>query len=157
MKRAKFFASVLILLLGSGVAATTWAGDKPPKDKHGPDLGGLMFAVEGEWLYDPLGLGEPFVNCYTFYEDTDPDDGLVGGVWDDPLFPELGTWVQHSDGGKIRYTAVADDGISLLLSQNGTVKGKGSMKLEAYTTVSILGFGVIAEILTVGHAVDECP
>jgi len=48
-------------------------------------------------------------------------------------------------------------GIDLLLSQNGTVKGKGAMKLEAHTTVSVLGFGVIAEILSVGHAVDECP
>jgi hypothetical protein len=38
-----------------------------------------------------------------------------------------------------------------------SVKGKGALKLEAYTTVSVLGFGVIAEILTVGHAVDECP
>jgi hypothetical protein len=158
MKNITHFAAVFVLMVSAGFAGSTQADDDDDSEgKRWSDLEGLVFAVKGEFLYDPLGIGAPFVNCYTFHEDLVPEDGLTSGVWDDPLFPELGTWVQHTDRGKIQYTAMANDGAGVSLVQNGTVKGRGRPRLKAYSIVSIDGLGVIAEILTSGRAVDVCP
>ena len=156
MKKITHLITVFVLMVSIGFAGYTFAGDKS-KGKRKSDLGGQIFAISGDYLYDLFGIGAPFVNCYTFDEDPTPDDDLTSGVWDDPLFPVPGTWVQHTARGKTQYTAVADDGAGLSLAQNGTVKGKGKRKLKAYTIVSVDGFGIIAEILSIGEAVDECP
>ena len=107
MKKLTRFASVCGLIVSVGFAGAGWADDDDDFGEKGwaADLGGKVFAIQGEYLYDPFGIGGPFVNCYTFNEDMTPDDSLTSGVWDDPLFPTLGTWVQHTDYGKIRYTA----------------------------------------------------
>ncbi|MDJ0657538.1 MAG: hypothetical protein QNJ40_25480 [Xanthomonadales bacterium] len=160
MNKLTRYASVFGLIFAVGMTGPVWADDDDDSDSDGQrwsGLGGQTFAIEGEYLYDPFGIGAPFVNCYTFNEDMTPEDALVSGVWDDPLFPVLGTWVQHTDHGKVIYTATADTGDGLTLVQNGTVKGKRRARLKAYSIVSLAPFGIIAEILSTGRAVDECP
>ncbi len=117
-------------------------------------LGGRVFAVEVTDLSD----GSTFPNCYYFNSD---------GTWDDPLFPELGTWTQDSTGASTPYTAeaVADfGGIIIQLLQQGTVTpagGGGVLQLEAHSQAIVVGGDfdglVLAEFLSVGSEVDECP
>ena len=149
------------------VVGAAWAGDDEGDDE-GPDtVGGKIFAIEGEYLFvvdflEPaLGVteGDTFLNCYDFVGDLVPDE-LSSGEWIDPLFPGPGVWVQHTSGPTLRYTVLADDGAGLVLAQNGTVRegrGKRRHKLEGYSIVSIAGLGIVAEIVSRGHAVDECP
>ncbi|MEH6567458.1 MAG: hypothetical protein V7709_00170 [Halioglobus sp.] len=58
------------------------------------------------------------------------------------------------------YTAQAGDGAGLTLVQNGTVTpafGKKSVRLKAYSVVSVEGLGAIIEVLSNGYQVEECP
>jgi hypothetical protein len=100
-----------------------------------------------------FSVGDRFPNCYFFEAD---------GTWVDPAFPRPenpvpGTWIQHSVGAKTDYTAFAEVGI--LLWQEGTVtpaQGRGVLQLEAHTAV-FFGDFALAEFVSVGSEVDECP
>ena len=155
MKRNKLLTFIVLALVGVGfigpVAAT------PDESQRLRGLGGRVFAVN---VYDVFA-GVYFPNCYTFYED---------GTWDDPLFPELGSWSQDSNGAKTSYTGTAyaedlDIGapflINVLLEQAGMVTpagGMGNLQLWAFTEVfsDELG-GLIGQFESVGYEVDECP
>ena len=157
-------AGVIIMM---GIVGSAWSGDS---SAQGPNfnVGGNIFAIEGEYLFvidflEPVfGVteGDTFDNCYYFNADGVADE-VSSGEWIDPLFPgPAGAWVQHTNGPILRYTALADDGAGLALAQNGTVKpgrGKRARELEGYSTVTITGLGVVAEIVSRGYAVEECP
>ena len=115
-----------------------------------------MVEVETLAALDCCGLppvGFKFSNCYFF----EPD-----GTWVDPAFPRpeafvAGSWMQHSTGARTSYTASIDAGVVLI--QNGTItpaNGSGLLQLEALSTV-FFGDAVLAEFLSVGSEVDECP
>ncbi len=175
MNKITCFTAIIGMIISFGFASPVMAGDnwddREERDRHKRhrSLGGTKFAIEGEYLWVAPGLpnatGDTFENCYIFEEDLFPDDGVDSGIWIDPLFLEgnvfPGDWVQHKKrNGTIRYTASATDYAGLVLAQNGTVKrghGKHKLRLEAYTVVSIPGFFVLAEVLSKGHLVDECP
>ena len=164
--RAVMVVMVIGMVIGMGIVGSAWGGEA---SAQGPDfnVGGKIFAIEGEWLFvvdflEPVfGVteGDTFPNCYTFNEDVVPDE-VSSGEWIDPLLPAAGVWVQHTPGPILRYTALADDGAGLTLAQNGTVKpgrGKRSLQLEGFSTITIEGLGVVAEIVSRGYAVEECP
>ena len=126
---------------------------EPDESQRLRGMGGRVFAVQVTDLSD----GSTFPNCYYFNSD---------GTWDDPLFPEIGTWVQHSTGASTPYTAeaVGDFGIIIQLLQQGTVTpagGSGVLQLEALSQAIVVGGDldgvVLAEFLSVGSEVDECP
>jgi hypothetical protein len=75
----------------------------------------------------------------------------------DPAAPVPGTWMQHSNGTRTTYTASADVGI--VLWQEGMITpahDKGVLQLEAYSSVFFGDFS-LADFLSVGSEVDECP
>ena len=138
------------------------AGADPDKSQRLRGLEGRVFAVNVRDLFaEPGSPGEFFDNCYTFYAD---------GTWDDPLFPELGSWYQDSVGAKTSYSGAAfaadlDIGlpflINVLLEQRGMVtpaQGRGILQLWAFTEVfsEELG-GLIGQFESVGYEVEECP
>ena len=139
-------------------------------DNGGVKLGGRTFAITGEYLYTaPVGLpfkvGDTFQNCYTFQEDTTPGDGLESGIWNDPLFPDPGppvpgTWIQHNINPLMHYTAFSDGGGGVTLVQNGWLQpafAKRNVRLTAYSTVTLAGYGVVVEVLSKGYQVETCP
>ena len=146
----------LIAALGAiGVIETVWA--TPDGSQRLRGLEDRIFQIEGVFL-DQEGLpigGTEFDNCYYFND----------GNWVDPLFLEgfivPGQWIQYSNGAKTSYTATAevDVGFVISLVQDGTVtpaRGKGTLQLEAFSTVRF-GDDVVAEVLSIGNEVDECP
>ena len=141
-----------VLALAAGVTgASVWADSDP-------GLAGKVFAIEAEVLFSPsFPAGTVLNNCYTFNED---------GTWDDPYFPDPyaplpGVWVQHTDGPRISYTAViADWAPDLWLVQNGSVKsgrGASAQRLQAHSMVFVDGETLIAELVSYGREVEECP
>ena len=109
-------------------------------------------------FFDPPGPPGP--NCYSFLED---------GTWNDPLFPVLGMWAPAEPRGVVeRYSAIAewegsppDEIPPLTLVQEGqiTPAGRnGQARLQAFSTV-FLGETdiVLAEFMSTGREVDECP
>lgn len=153
--RLSIIITVIAALGTIGVIETVWAAPDGPQRLRG--LEGRIFQVEGVEL-DEDGLpiaGTEFDNCYYFND----------GNWVDPLFLEglitPGQWIQHSSGAKTNYTATAevDVGVIITLIQDGTVSpagGKGTLQLEAFSTVLVNG-DVVAEILSIGNEVEECP
>ena len=109
-------------------------------------------------FFDPPGPPGP--NCYSFLDD---------GTWIDPLFPNpFGIWVPEDSNGVVeQYTAAAAwDGIPdvippLLLIQEGQITpttGNGQVRLQAFSTVFILGTDIVlAQFMSTGREVDECP
>jgi hypothetical protein len=97
-------------------------------------------------------------NCYSFLDD---------GTWIDPLFPNpVGSWEADPNGAATRYTAIADFAGSfglppLLLVQDGQITpttGKGQVRLQAFSTVFLGGTDIVlAEFLSTGREVDQCP
>lgn len=151
--------TVLFITIGIiGVAETV--GATPDGSQRLRGLADRVFVIEGEYLFTADGLGLPpvgtkFDNCYYFND----------GNWVDPLFLEgfivPGQWIQYSNGAKTNYTATAEVNVGFLISlvQDGTVtpaKGKGTLQLEAFSTV-LFDEDVIAEVLSIGYEVDECP
>lgn len=138
-----------------GAFARAGIGAGPEESQRLRGLGGRVFAVHVEQLSPP---GDDFDNCYFF---------LADGSWDDPGFPVLGSWTQHSVGAATTYTANAEfevpNNIALTLVQEGTVTpalGGGILQLEAYTTVEVAFAGQLPfEVLFLsrGEEVDECP
>ncbi|MDJ0699115.1 MAG: hypothetical protein QNJ07_04605 [Woeseiaceae bacterium] len=134
-------------------------------------LAGRNFQIHGtwvEWNDDPAGRPEDFSNCYRFRESR---------VWEDPKFPNPdnpsnaedgfipGTWIQHTGGFVIRYTAFATGvdlfgpGVDLDLIQNGTVTPtfrRGKLRLNAYSTVVIANGFVLGVVRSTGYSVDSC-
>jgi hypothetical protein len=152
-KRAYVGIGTLLAFVGAlGLIETV--GADPDGSQRLRGLGGRTFFVE---VYDVFA-DEYFDNCYTFNAD---------GTWIDPVFPEIGNWVQHSVGAKTSYSAEAyeDDyflGFPLLLVQEGDVtpaRGRGVLQLKAYSQ-AIFFFGaselVIGEFESVGYEVDSC-
>ncbi len=98
--------------------------------------------------------GPSFDNCYSFHAD---------GTFDDPVFPVLGTWTQHSVGAATTYTATAGIPGVITLVQEGKVtpaRGRGILQLEAHTTVVVAEAGELPfEVLFLsrGQEVDGCP
>ena len=143
---------VLIAAFGVGGFADT-VGATPKESQRLRGLGGRTFEV----MVTELPAGEPFANCYIF---------LADGTWIDPPFGAPGTWVQHSNGASTTYTAEArllipNFGIDLQLIQNGMVtpaRGKGTLQLEATTTVTGFLFGLPfdATFLSVGMQNNDC-
>lgn len=136
----------------------------------GRNLGGRVFAVESEFLFvAPIGLpyevGEIIQNCYTFLDDSVPDDRLDSGIFIDALFPNPGPpipgiWIQHTANPIMRFTAMSEGSDGLLLVMSGQVQpffGKRDVRLTANLTVTIPPFGVIIEELAKGYEVEECP
>lgn len=130
-------------------------------------LGGRSFMIKVKQITREAPPAEtpapmpPGPNCYTFEAD---------GTWIDPLFlgPNLpvfpGTWVQHTQGAITRYTAMAESPEfpflpPLVLVQNGQITptfSEGKLRLKAFSTVFIFG-DAIAEFVSTGYEVDECP
>ena len=159
--RNKLYLTILITLI-TAIGFVETVGATPDGSQRLRGLGGRIFLVEVEVLsaIDNLGLppvGFVFSNCYFFGPD---------GRWLDPAFPSteafvVGNWLQYSNGAKTTYTATADATVEagVVLIQDGTVtpaKGRGVLQLEAFTTVYFLEF-VLAEFVSVGSEVDECP
>ena len=166
MKRTSCLIAVIGILLAFGLmggsigivdsAEASSYGHKSPMS-----LAGRSFQIHGTYVSwdDSLGFGPKppdFENCYSFEED---------GTWIDPLFPALGTWIQHTGGYLTRYTAFANaldllgPGVDLGLIQNGVVKRsghRGKLKLNAYSTVVIGGGTVLGVVLSKGRAVHSC-
>ncbi len=128
-----------------GASARAWGG--PTESQRLRGFGGRVFAVHVEQLSPP---GPGFDNCYSFHAD---------GTFDDPLFPVLGTWTQHSVGAATTYTATAGITGVITLVQEGKVtpaRGRGILQLEAHTTVVVVG-GPTLLFLSRGQEVDGCP
>ena len=156
MKKTTFFAAALGVVVSLGVVGL--AAADPDVSQRLRGLGGRVFLVEVEVVsaLDCCGLppvGFVFSNCY-FFEPS--------GTWVDPAFPRPGAavdgnWLQYSNGAKTTYTATVDAGVVLI--QDGTVtpaNGNGVLQLEAFTTVYFGDFA-LAEFVSVGSEVDECP
>jgi hypothetical protein len=151
MRKKLNLAIVCALITTIGLVETV--GATPDGSQRLRGMAGRVFLVEVEVvssiLGDDLPVGTVFPNCYFFDN---------GGVWVDPGFPEAGTWMQHSNGAKTTYTAFADaDG--LVLMQDGSVTpahGNGVLQLEAFSTL-IVGELTLAEFVSVGSEVDDCP
>lgn len=154
MRSKAYFRITMALIATFGVTGLfEIVGAAPGGSQHLRGLGGRVFLVEVEVvssiLGDELPVGTVFPNCY-FFEN--------GGVWNDPGFSVLGTWMQHSNGAKTSYTAFADDD-GLVLLQEGSVtpaRGKGVLQLEALSTL-LVGELKLAEFVSVGSEVAECP
>lgn len=155
--RNKLYLIVIITLI-TAIGLVETVGATPDGSQRLRGLGGRVFLVEVEVVsaLDCCGLppvGFVFPNCYFF----EPD-----GTWVDPAFPRPeavvpGNWIQHSNGTKTTYTASVDAGVVLI--QDGTItpaNGKGVLQLEAFTTVWFGDFP-LAEFVSVGSEVDECP
>lgn len=132
-----------------GISARAGIGSGPSESQRLRGLGGRTFAVHVQQLSPP---SPDFDNCYSF---------LADGTFDDPLFPALGTWTQHSIGAATTYTANAQiPGVTLV--QDGEVtpaQGRGILQLEAYTTVVVAG-GPTLLFLSRGQEAQEgdvCP
>jgi hypothetical protein len=151
MKRNPFSTGLLAAIISIGIAGSAAAA--PDESQRLRGMADRVFLVEVEVvssiLGDDLPVGTIFPNCY-FFEN--------GGIWNDPGFPVLGTWMQLSNGAKTSYMAFADaDG--LVLQQEGSVnpaQGKGVLQLEAFSTL-LVGELILAEFVSVGSEVDECP
>ena len=154
MKKTTFFAAVLGVAVSLGIVGLAVADPDGSQRLRG--LGDRVFLVEVEVVasvLEELPVGTVFPNCYFFEAD---------GTWVDPAFPNPetpvpGTWTQHSNGAKTTYSASADAGI--VLWQEGTVtpaKGGGVLQLEAFSTLWFGDFA-LAEFVSVGSEVDECP
>ena len=125
-------------------------------------LGDRVFAVEVTNLapecIDENPDNDPddcnFTNCYGF---------LADGGWDDPLFFQPGTWVQHSNGASTSYTGEASESevfapYVIGLEQNGQVtpaNGRGVLQLSALTNVNLILDGQLLVVLTTYHSVGE--
>lgn len=166
MNNAARFTAITGMITSLGFTGS--ASGQP--DYGSTTLGGRIFAITGEYLFVadiglPFSVGDTFQNCYTFTEDESPDDGLDSGIWIDPLFPSPGpavpgTWIQHNVNPEMRYTAVADAGGGVTIVQNGWLQpffAARPVRLKAYSTVSVAGLGVIAEVFSRGSQVEECP
>ena len=141
----------LIVAVGFfGIVETAEA--EPDGSQRLRGLGDRVFFVNVEVLEsglppEVLPVGAMFPNCYFF---------VAGGTWNDPGFPVLGTWMQHSNGAKTSYTASADAGEGFAIVQEGWVtpaNGGGILQLVAISTIDLFGL----EFLSVGYEVDECP
>jgi hypothetical protein len=166
-KNLRSAATIGLIASGLTIGIVESVGAIPDESQRLRGLAGRVFAIHGEYLNSmppapPVGF--EFDNCYYFNAD---------GVWLDPKFPDPGnpgnmpenpavvpgTWIQHTNGAKTSYTALAELPGILNLVQNGTVTpagGRGTLQFEAYSTVLLFG-EVIAEIVSLGHEVDECP
>ena len=154
MKNKLYLTIIITLIAAIGIVETV--GATPDGSQRLRGLGGRVFLVEVEVVASVLAelpVGTVFPNCYFFEAD---------GTWLDPAFPNPetpvpGTWMQHSNGAKTTYTASADAGI--LLWQEGTITpahGTGVLQLEAFSTV-FFGDFALADFVSVGSEVDECP
>jgi hypothetical protein len=155
MIRKTILTVVIATIVSFGIAGS--AGADPDGSQRLRGLGGRVFAVN---VYDVFA-DVYFDNCYTFYAD---------GTWDDPGFPELGNWIQDSNGAKTGYSASAfvedlDIGapflVNILLEQQGMVtpaRGRGNLQLWAFSEAfsEELG-GLIGQFESVGYEVEECP
>ena len=122
----------LVAVIGIFVTVETLQAEpEGPQRLRGMD--DRVFEVEVQ----NITTGEPpFVNCYGFNAD---------GSWDDPLFPVLGTWEQHSVGTSTTYSAEASvefipGVIYVELLQDGVVtpaNGGGVLQLEATSIVTV--------------------
>ena len=148
------FTAVTGMIISFGIAGS--ANADPDGSQRNRGMADRVFLVKVEVVStvipgDTGPVGTKFDNCYYFYD---------GGVWNDPLFPVLGTWVQHSNGAATTYSAFAEfPPIGLVIMQEGSVtpaKGKGVLQLEAVSTL-FGGPDQLAEFLSVGSEVDECP
>jgi hypothetical protein len=167
MKRILCLAAAIGLIAsGLTIGIVDSVEAKPGESQRLRGLEGRVFAIHGEYLFSLIpgvAVGDEFDNCYYFNAD---------GVWLDPKFPEPanpadnpegawpGIWIQHSNGAKTSYTAMAEIPAAVELVQSGTVTpagGRGTLQLEAYSTVIIPGPVVIAEVVSIGYQVDECP
>jgi hypothetical protein len=158
MRIKTFLTIVMLTLVSVGFIGSVWA--VPGGSQRLRGLADRIFVIEGEYLFSDETVGIPpvgtkFDNCYYFND----------GNWVDPLFLEgfivPGQWIQYSNGAKTSYTATAevDVGFVISLVQDGTVtpaRGKGTPQLEAFSTVRF-GDDVVAEVLSIGNEVDECP
>ena len=164
--RSKAYLTTIIALIATfgviGVVETV--GAAPDGSQHLRGLGGRVFLVEVHDLFEDVF----FDNCYSFNAD---------GIWNDPLFPALGSWNQDSNGAKTSYTGEAlaeaiNLGseempfiVDLLIEQVGKVtpaKGKGTLQLTAFSQVFFVEFDgggdlLVGEFVSVGNEVDECP
>ena len=154
MKSRSYLTGVSVLIAAIGFINTAKAA--PDESQRLRGLGDRVFLVEVEVVASfipDFSVGDRFPNCYFFDAD---------GTWVDPAFPRPenpvpGSWIQHSVGAKTTYTAFAEVGI--LLWQEGTVtpaQGRGVLQLEAHTAV-FFGDFALAEFVSVGSEVDECP
>lgn len=161
-------ATIGLIASGLAIGVVESVEAVPDDSQRLRGLAGRVFAIHGEYLDSrpPAAppVGTTFDNCYYFNAD---------GLWLDPKFPDPGnpanmpengsvipgTWIQHTNGAKTSYTALAELPGVLNLIQNGTVTpagGRGTLQFEAYSTVLLFG-RVIAEIVSLGQEVDECP
>jgi len=166
MKNVVSFTALIGMIACVGIVSSTSA----QVGYDSSNLGGRIFAITGEYRFVadiglPFAEGDTFQNCYTFDEDEAPGNALDSGSWSDPLFPAPGAavpgvWVQHAKTPSILYTATSEDGAGLTLTQNGTVRpvfAEKNVRLTAYSTVALVGLGVIVEVLSKGYQVEECP
>ncbi len=148
IKRA-LFTAVTGMIISFGIASSAWA--EPDESQRLRGMAGRVFLVEVEVVYSILGddlpVGTVFPNCY-FFEN--------GGVWNDPGFPVLGTWVQDTNGAATTYTAFADADGLVILQKGSVTPARGVLQLEAFSTL-LVGELILAEFVSVGSEVDECP
>jgi len=155
MKNKLYLTIIITLIAAIGFVETV--GATPDGSQRLRGLGGRVFLVEVEVVasnLEELPVGTMFPNCYFFEAD---------GTWVDPAFPNTetpvpGTWTQHSNGAKTTYTAIAEVGI--VLWQEGMItpaQGTGVLQLEAYSSVLFGPDYSLADFVSVGSEVDECP
>ncbi len=176
MKRKMYRGAFIVLfaaigVVGGSVGITQNAEASGWGYGNSQGLAGRNFRIHGTWVEwnDGTSPRPPdFSNCYRF---------LVGGVWEDPKFPNPdnpsnaedgfipGTWIQHTGGFVIRYTAFAvgvdlfGPGVDLDLIQNGTVTPtfrRGKLRLTAYSTVVFANGFVLGVVRSRGYSVDSC-
>ena len=148
--RAKRFVTLIV-----GLIVTFGVGQADAADRFFHIQVKLIAGGQSPFFTPP---SPPGPNCYSFLED---------GTWIDPLFLEpVGIWAPDSNGVVTRYTAAADfpGGFGLpplLLVQEGQITptaGDGQVRLHAFSTVFLGGTDVVlAEFMSTGYEVDECP
>ena len=166
-KTADLIAAIVLLASFGVVSGSTGIIDTAEASSYGHkarySLAGRSFQIRGTYVSwdESLGFGpkpDDFDNCYTFVDDD-------ANTWIDPLFPALGTWIQHTGGFIARYTAFAEatdllgPGTDLSLIQNGVVTPafrRGKQRLNAYSTVIIGSGTVLGVVLSKGRSVDSC-
>ena len=110
-----------------------------------------LLAAGQEPIFPPPSPPGP--NCYSFLED---------GTWIDPLYLNpFGAWVPDDSNGAVeRYTAAAVAG-PLVLVQEGQITptaGNGQVRLQAFSTLYLAPEDlVLAQFMSTGYEVDECP
>ena len=91
MIKKTLITTIVGLMLSISISGSAWSVPNGSQNLRG--MGGRIFLVEVEvissLLGDELPVGTIFPNCYFFDN---------GGVWNDPSFPVLGTWMQHKPG-----------------------------------------------------------